>query len=96
MKIKVKRLVIFLHCWFFGHVPDDKNTVFDTDEYTYGWHMMCKRCGILDIEQHELMTGSRSYKVKQFVIFWLYRRWCPEPCKDCGSRFGKHDNCIPF
>ena len=96
MIVKIKRLVIFLHCWWFGHEPDYSSQVFDGDPDAYGWHTPCKRCGLWDIEYHELVTGSRSYKVKQFFIYWLYRRWWPEPCKDCGHRFCRHDDCIPF
>ena len=97
MIIKIKSLVIFLHCWWFGHEPDYSSQVFDDDPDDYGWHVPCNRCGLWDIEYYELVTGSRSYKVKQFFKYWLFRRWCPEKCKTCKKRYGcDEDNCIPF
>ena len=76
-----------LYCWWFGHDP----------EYTGSSHTLCKRCDLWDIDYQELVTGSRSYKTKQFFIYWLYRRWWPEKCKSCGKRKGCGENdCIPF
>ena len=87
MKLNIKRHVAFLLCWWFGHDP----------EYTGGSNTYCNRCGLWDIEYNELVTGSRSYKVKQFFIYWLYRRWWPEKCKQCGKRYGcGDDDCVPF
>jgi len=32
------------------------------------------------------------------VRYWLFRRWWPEKCHECGKRFGTHSECdgIPF
>jgi len=30
--------------------------------------------------------------------YWLWRKWWPAKCDDCGKRYGRHDGCddIPF
>ena len=90
--------LISLYCWLFGHVPDYSGQIFDADadECDRGWRTPCSRCGKWDIDYHELVTGSRSHKAKMFFVYWLYRRWWPELCRDCGKRRGDHSGCLPF
>jgi hypothetical protein len=37
-----------------------------------------------------------AHRQKAWLRYWLFRRWWPEPCRDCGKRFGHHDDCLPF
>ena len=96
MKEKVNRIIVVSKCWWFGHEPVFDYSEIDHDEHGYYQHVPCDRCGLWDIDQHGLYAGSKSFKVKQFFVFWFYRRWWPEACKDCGKRFGGHCGCVPF
>lgn len=76
------------YCWYFGcelH-PQDSSTF----EYA-----SCVRCG--GSVSYENMVGiTRCGGVKKWIGYWFFRRWCPEKCRDCGSRYGHHDDCLPF
>lgn len=73
-------------CFIFGHEP----------EYTGGNNVHCSRCDLWDIPYHELIEGRRFMKAVLFLKYWLYRKWFPAKCFDCGKRYADHSQCIPF
>ncbi len=97
---QVERIVNRFLCWWFGCDPDHKNAACGTDEYTYGWLTPCKRCCLTDVSYDDLVGDTRHNRFKKWFNFYLYRKWWPEKCADCGHRYKCddsiiHDN-IPF
>ena len=97
---QVERLVNRFICWWFGCKPDHDNAVFDTDEYSYGWCTPCMRCHETDIGYDDLVGDARHKRFKKWLNYYLYRKWWPEKCTDCGHRYKcnnsiTHDH-IPF
>lgn len=77
-------------CWWFGHKPGKfkENCI------------PCIRCGQYDIGYEGLVEDSRYTRVKEWLNYYLFRKWLPEKCPDCGRRYGKA-NCdicddLPF
>jgi hypothetical protein len=87
--VPVMRLVKRAICWWFGCVPVWQASAF-------GDAIPCGRCGAPDISYEDLAGLSRHARLKAWLRYWLFRRWWPEPCRDCGKRFGHHDDCLPF
>jgi len=76
-----------IHCWYFGCKPHDSS-----QNYNF---IPCKRCGH-EVSYGDLVGDTRHEKVKAFIKYYLYRKWIPEKCGECGKRYGKHFGCIPF
>ena len=78
-----------IRCWWDGHEPDYSSQAFDGDPNDYGWHTPCKRCGLWDIEYHELVEDTRKQKLINWCRFWFFRKWWPIKCGICGRRWKK-------
>ena len=82
------RKVMRLACWWFGCEGHPQDPA--PPEY-----LECVRCG--DIVSYGDMVGDTLHNgTKDWLRYWLFRRWIPAKCGDCGKRFGGHDGCIPF
>lgn len=70
-----------LQCWWLGHITGDGATYYDG--YCFIW--VCKRC------EKELGYCDHSdpvcVVVGQFFLYWLFRKWLPTKCIDCGRRY---------
>lgn len=89
MNLILNRFLARLNCYLNGHDPDYSTT---------SSNIPCLRCGIHDIDYSDLVLPSRIKLFQSFLKKWLFRKWMPEPCGDCGLRF-KHDysvDHIPF
>jgi len=99
-KSTIKRIVNCFLCWWFGCKPDNENAVFDTDEYSYGWRTPCMRCHITDVDYADLVGDTKYNRFKTWFNYYLYRKWWPEKCVDCGHRYKCDENImhdtIPF
>ena len=70
-------------CWWFGCKPQS--------EHAPDWSAPpCRRCGGW-VDYADLVGDTRHERLKA----WLFG-WWPRKCKDCGKRFGNHDDCLPF
>jgi hypothetical protein len=83
-----------LKCWWFGCEPD----------YLAWRHYMpatpCLRCGAPDCDYADMVGFTRHYRFMrrlEAIRYWLFRRWMPRKCPDCGKRKYKAcPDCIPF
>lgn len=73
-------------CWWFGCDPD----------YSAHGAIPCLRCGAHDTSYEDRCGYTPHNRLKGWLYFWLYRRWWPTRCLDCGKRYGNHYDCIPF
>jgi hypothetical protein len=69
-------------CWWFGCKPDPENA-HDTE---YGYIVPCCRCGAQDTTYADQVGDTRHNRAKEWAHYWLFRRWIPAKCKDCGRR----------
>ena len=83
-----------LICWWFGCVPDYDAIHYDES----GWSdsVPCGRCGAEDTDYGDRVGDTRHNKTMCWFRYWLFRRWWPAKCHDCGNRFGSHSECLPF
>lgn len=77
-----------LWCWWFGCAPHP-------DDPAPLEHVHCAHCDEV-IGYDEYVSRSRHDRLVEALRYWLYRRWIPERCGDCGKRWGQHDECLPF
>lgn len=77
-----------LRCWWFGCDPDLEKPV---DE-----PIPCLRCGAHDVTYDVLVGDTRHNRAKDFLRYWLLRKWFPERCPCCKKRYGDHPKCLPF
>ena len=81
-----------LYCWWFGCEPD-----YQAHLYIDGLELTpCARCGAEDCTYNDMVGYTRHARFVEFWRYWLWRKWVPRPCVDCGKRGGNHDDCIPF
>ncbi len=87
-----------LMCWWFGCDPDYEATYYDTGLDGWSEAVPCKRCGATDTTYGDRVGDTRHRRAVKLVRYWLFRRWWPEKCHECGKRFGTHSECdgIPF
>lgn len=91
---KLAQLVAPIVCWWFGCKPDYKAI-----EYSYDYHRVpCERCGAEDVCDADQLGDTKHQRLKDWANYWLWRRWWPAKCYDCGKRFGDHSKCdeLPF
>lgn len=89
MNLILNKLLTRLNCYLNGHDPGYSVS---------SSNVPCQNCGIHDIDYIDLVSPSKINRIKQFIIFWMFRKWIPKRCSDCGLRF-KHDysvDHIPF
>jgi hypothetical protein len=79
-------------CWWFGCKPDFGHSC----ELSPNYVVPCKRCGVPDTEYADRVGDTRHNAAIGWLRYWLLRRWVPARCNDCGRRYGRHDNCLPF
>ena len=85
---RLDRIVSRFRCWWFGCELHPQDSA--PPEYAE-----CQHCGMLI--DYESMAGITRYSAaKDFFSYWLFRKWWPRKCGDCGKRFGDHSRCIPF
>lgn len=85
----MKRII----CWWHGHRPDYKRSAWNGDYYP----VPCSRCGASDTSYSDQVGDTRHNRTKEWVHYWLFRRWIPAKCQDCGRR-SMCDECrdVPF
>ena len=79
-----------LLCWWFGCRP------YFQCSHDQGDATPCARCGAPDCCYGDMVGDTRHARLKRWLRYWLWRRWVPAKCEDCGKRFGGHDQCLPF
>jgi len=88
----VHRLVMRLWCWWFGCDAHSQECYHRDDDM-----FQCMRCG--DEASYSDMVGdTRHNRFKNAARYWLWRKWWPVKCCDCGHRFGCDESVdhIPF
>jgi hypothetical protein len=88
----MKRLI----CWWFGCEPDYEAVYYDTNREGWSEAVPCKRCDAPDTSYADRVGDTRHNRLKQWLHSWLFRRWCPAKCGDCGKRRSECRDCIPF
>lgn len=81
-------------CWWFGCNPDYGYPC----ELAPSYVVPCTRCGAPDTDYSDRIGDTRHNRAVQWAMWWLWRKWIPARCSDCGRRFGKHEHCedLPF
>lgn len=83
-------LIKELRCWWLGCEPHPQDTA--PPEY-----LECQHCNeIISYEQQIGYKPGFYYVAREFLTYWLCRKWWPHKCVDCGKRGGCHDECLPF
>lgn len=97
-KERFKPLVSRALCWWFGCEPDHDKTCCAYDEFNTWCHTPCKRCDVLDVDYASLVGDTRHNRMKENLRYWLFRKWWPEKCSDCGHRYKCDDSIdhLPF
>lgn len=74
-----------LLCWWFGcEVHPEHSAPVDRSR--------CMRCdGPMSYE--DLVGLTRHRLTREWLRYWLFRRWWPKKCSDCGGRW-KHDESV--
>lgn len=58
-------------------------------------YLRCDRCG--ELMTYEALAGvTRLEQIKSAASYYLFRKWWPEKCAECGKRYGEHEDCLPF
>ena len=81
-----------IRCWWNGCEPHPQDAAPHDQLY-------CMHCGEwLDYETFCGLSGmkARLFDMLGWIKWWTFRKWYPEKCGDCGKRYGKHDQCLPF
>jgi hypothetical protein len=86
------RMLKRIACWWFGCYPDYEAMQHDFE------CVPCERCGAPDTTYGDRIGDTLHNRTMDWVRYWLWRRWFPEKCYVCGSRFGHNEGCdgIPF
>lgn len=82
-----------IYCWWFGHKT--RNGADGYNGYSFIW--MCSRCE-KELYYHDMVCDSLHENVGNSVRYWLFRKWFPVKCSDCGHRYKCDDSKphIPF
>lgn len=85
-------LIARLACWWYGCQPDyDRPSAIAPD-----YIVPCKRCGAPDTSYADRVGDTRHHRTRAALRYWLYRRWWPAPCSECGGRWRHRDGCDGF
>ena len=79
-------------CWWFGCVPGDLARHYYSDGSGCDDFYHCKRCGN-EVDYGDLVGDTRHNRFKENMNYYLFRKWFPAKCPDCGRRYG-HDESI--
>jgi len=93
---KLDSLRIRLCCWWFGCQPDFENMHCHREEDYTHCVTPCMRCGADDTSYEDQVGETKHSALMNWINYWLFRKWWPAKCDDCGKRYGTHDSCIPF
>lgn len=87
-----------LMCWWFGCEADYDATYYDTGREAWSDAVPCKRCGAADTSYSDRVGDTRHRRAVAWLRYWLFRRWWPARCHECGGRFAHAKDCdgIPF
>ena len=91
-KRRVDRLVSRARCWWFGCEPHPQEYCHRGDDW-----LTCMHCG-RETPYGDLVGDTRHNRAKAWARYWLWRKWWPEKCSDCGGRW-THDDTrdhLPF
>lgn len=72
-----------LLCWWFGHVQHDQDPAPPEQA-------RCCHCDT-PIPYSDMVGDTRHARfvdILRTVWWWMFRKWWPKPCSDCGRRFG--------
>lgn len=82
-------------CWWFGCKPGKLSRHYYSDGSGCDDYYNCVRCGN-EVDYGDLVGDTRHARFVAALKYWLFRRWFPEKCCDCGKRYGDHKGCLPF
>lgn len=84
------RRVVRLRCWWLGCEQHPQ----DPAPPDYATCMHCGEC----VPYGDMIGDTRRNRTMGWLRYWMWRRWWPEKCPACSSRFGHSDDCdgIPF
>ena len=77
-----------LLCWWCGHEQHPQDSA-PPESAT------CMYCGE-PVPYGDMVGDTRHSRTMDGLRYWLFRRWWPARCGDCGKRFGGHSECLPF
>ena len=79
-----------LRCWWYGCEQHPQDSA-PPD------HATCMHCA-RNVPYGDMVGDTRHNHAKDWLSYWLWRKWCPAKCAACGSRFGHKGSCdgIPF
>lgn len=68
-----------LRCWWFGCEPHPQDPA--PPEF-----LECYRCGGI-VDYGDLVGYTRHERAKDWAHYWMFRKWWPKKCFDCGHRW---------
>jgi hypothetical protein len=84
---RLDRFVSRARCWWFGCEEHPQECCHsDADMFT------CLHCGE-EVSYSDLVGDTRHNRAKAWAHYWLWRKWWPYKCADCGGRW-RHDEGI--
>lgn len=83
---RLDRPVGRLACWWFGCAPDYDHPC----ELAPNYVVPCVRCGAHETSYADRVGDTRHNRAKAWARYWLWRKWWPAKCSDCGGRW-QHD-----
>jgi len=86
MKVKIELVVSRLRCWWLGCEPHPQDPA--PPDF-----LECQHCGEI-VDYGDLVGDTRYNRFKAWCYYWLFRRWCPVKCGDCGRRWRDCDDAI--
>lgn len=80
--VRLKRLVRRSLCWWFGHVQHEQDPTPPEQARCYHCDELVPYSDMVGDTRHaRFMDGLRT------IRWWMFRKWWPRPCSDCGRRF---------
>ena len=82
-----KRVFVKIKCWWFGCIqhPQDPTPI---------EHATCMHCDG-EVSYSDMVGYSRHNLAKEWIRYWVFRRWFPKRCEECHET-GEKCHCLPF
>ena len=95
---RLKLIVSRFLCWWFGCDADHDNAQSWHDYDHWEYHVPCRRCDCKDVSYADQVGDTRHNRFKNWCNYWLFRKWWPAKCSECGHRFKCDESIdhIPF
>ncbi|MFQ6333225.1 hypothetical protein [Methylophilus sp. 3sh_L] len=86
------KFILKMRCWLFGCEAHPQEYCHSDDHL-----FTCIHCGE-EASYSDMVGDTRINRFKSWINYWLFRKWWPVKCSDCGHRFGCDESVdhVPF